>query len=140
LGGLSVYSFLACFFFFFPIYFFLFLLCKIWLSQYWGPPKGWSWTSKLGTQVQEAGPPEISWPHGILICGSSLKGLHLITMIWSHSKAIKLHGQMPHTKQLAKHKNNTTNYQTNCAKSQIFLLVGAAPKWVGLDGCLLKAC
>ena len=47
-------------------------------------------------------------PHGTVIGEKSLKGLHFNNKTWPHPKASKLQCQIPHAKQLAKEKHNTT--------------------------------
>lgn len=54
------------------------------LMASWCSSKG----SSLNIQVQDVGPLEKSWPHGILISKSSPKGLHLSTKTRPHPKPV----------------------------------------------------
>ena len=61
-----------------------------------GDPSSGCWTNR---ELQ---------PHGTVIGEKILKGLHFNNKTWPHPKASKLQCQIPHAKQLAKEKHNTT--------------------------------
>ena len=63
-------------------------------------------TLRWESWVQDSGPPENSWPQGILISKSSPRGFHLNNKTWLHPRASKLQCWTPHTKQLARQEHN----------------------------------
>ena len=64
--------------------------------------------------VQDDGPPENSWVHGILIGQSSPGGLHLESKTWLHATVFSLQCWMPQAKQQAKQEYKPTHQQTGC--------------------------
>lgn len=76
----------------------------------------WTWSSGRKHWAQDIGAPENSWSQRMLICVSSLGGIHLDTKTWLLPTVCKLQCWEIHAKQVASPEHCPIQLQTGCQK------------------------